>query len=212
MQKKIVICDDHTLFLSGIEELLLKFGNNYSINAFSDTNSCIDFINKNECVDVFICDLNIDNKDGFLLLDELRIKLQNTKIIILTAYYEDFLISKAKKLGINAFLKKETSPDELIKVIELDKAAAFYTNKNANERQTEYSHLDKNITSKYKISKQEKEIIKNIIDGKTSKEIGEFLFISKTTVDTHRKNIFKKLEISNSTSLIKFAHENNLLS
>ncbi len=211
MPKKIVICDDHVLFLSGIKELLLKFGVDYNINTFSDTETCKKFINDNE-VDVFICDLNIDDKDGFLLLDELKFKLQNTKIIILTAYFEDFLITKAKKLGINAFLKKETSPEELIKVIELDKKAAFYTNKNTNQRQNGYSNLDNIITNRYRLSKQEKEVIKNIIDGKTSKEIGDFLFISKTTVDTHRKNIFRKLQISNSASLIKFANENNLFS
>jgi DNA-binding CsgD family transcriptional regulator len=62
------------------------------------------------------------------------------------------------------------------------------------------------------LSKQEKEIIKLIIEGKKSKQIGEVLFISKTTVDTHRRNIHKKLEISNSSSLIKFAYENNLFS
>jgi DNA-binding NarL/FixJ family response regulator len=210
-QKKIVICDDHPLFLGGITSLLLKFGNNYSVNAFGNTSTCEVFLKAN-LVDVFICDLNINNKDGFSFLDDLKMELKNTKTIILTAYYEDFLIKKAKKLGIHAFLKKETTAEELIWVIESAMDLPFYTNGNGNKKQNEYSNIDQIVVSKYRISKQEKEIIRNIIDGKTSKEIADVLFISKTTVDTHRKNIFKKLEISNSTSLIKFANENNLFS
>jgi len=83
-----------------------------------------------QTADVFICDLNINHNDGFLLLEELKSQLKNTKTIILTAYYEDFLIQKAKKLGVDAFLKKETPAEELIEVIESGKSKEFYTNKN----------------------------------------------------------------------------------
>lgn len=209
MSKHIVICDDHLLFLNGISELLKKADSNYNISKFSDVHTCKAYIMANT-PDVFICDLNINNKDGFLLLEELKLQLRNTKKIILTAYYEDFLIQKAKKMGMNAFLKKETTAEELIRVIEgLDDK--FYVNGSGNKSVSVYSAIDNPVINKFRISKQEREVIRLIINGLTSKEIGETLFVSKTTVDTHRKNIFKKLEISNSSSLIKFAHENNLL-
>jgi DNA-binding NarL/FixJ family response regulator len=163
-------------------------------------------------VDVFICDLNIDNTDGFVLIEELKNELERTKIIILTAYFEDFLIQKAERLGINAFLRKETTAEELIRVIELQPNTPFYTNKNFKKTSNPFTLIDESVANKFRLSKQEKEIIKLIIEGKKSKQIGEVLFISKTTVDTHRRNIHKKLEISNSSSLIKFAYENNLFS
>jgi DNA-binding NarL/FixJ family response regulator len=210
MPKQIVICDDHLLFLNGISELLKNTGNNYNIFKFSDAHSCREHLLQN-FADVFICDLNISHFDGFLLLEELKSQLKDTKTIILTAYYEDFLIQKAKRLGVNAFLKKETPAEELISVIESNKSSAFYTNKHYKRADSVYSALDGPIVNKFRISKQEKEIIKLIIKGLTSKEIADVLFISKTTVTTHRKNIHRKLEISNSSSLIKFAHENNLL-
>jgi DNA-binding NarL/FixJ family response regulator len=211
MQKNIIICDDHILFLSGISEILKKFGNNYNIVTFSDSISCKTYIELNK-VDVFICDLNIDNTDGFALIDELKNELTHTKTVILTAYFEDFLIQKAEKLGINAFMKKESTAEELISVIESDFNAPFYTNKKVPKSVNYFTNKDESIVSKFRLSKQEKEIIKLIIDGKTSNEIAQLLSISKTTVDTHRKNINRKLEISNSSSLIKFAHENNLFS
>jgi len=210
MPKQIVICDDHLLFLNGISELLKNTGNNYHIFKFSDVHSCRQHLMQHTA-DVFICDLNINHNDGFLLLEELKSQLKNTKTIILTAYYEDFLIQKAKKLGVDAFLKKETPAEELIGIIESDKSKEFYTNKNYKQGNSVYSTMDNPIINKFRISKQEKEIIKLIIKGLTSKEIADVLFISITTVTTHRKNIHRKLEISNSSSLIKFAHENNLL-
>lgn len=210
MSKKIVICDDHLLFLNGIAELLKNTENDYYITKFSDAHACRQYLMHN-AADVFICDLNINHFDGFLLLEELRSQLKNTKTIILTAYYEDFLIQKAKKAGVDAFLKKETPADELINVIDSKKGNEFYTNKVNKSNVSVYSDIDKPIINKFRISRQEREIIKLIIKGLTSKEISNVLFIAKTTVDTHRKNIYKKLEISNSGTLIKFAHENNLL-
>jgi len=211
MSKNIVICDDHILFLNGLSEILNKFGVDYNVVTFNDSQSCKSYIQQNK-VDVFICDLNIDNVDGFVLIEELKEQLIDAKIIILTAYYEDFLIKKAQKLCINAFLKKETSSEELINVIELEKSFPFYTNKNSNNFINKFRVVDEAVINKFRLSNQEKEIIKYIVAGKTSKEISVALYISKNTVDTHRKNIHKKLELTNSSSLIKFANENNLFS
>ena len=195
--------------MSGLVEILQKFGNDYIVITFNNSDPCKSFIQENT-FDVFICDLNIDNVDGFVLIEELKENLKEVKVIILSAYYEDYLINKAEKMGIDAFLKKETTAEELISVIEMEPKSPFYTNKNDNRLSYDFLHKDQNIINKFKLSKQEKEIIKYIIEGKQSKEIASLMFISKNTVDTHRKNINKKLKITNSSSLIKFAHENNL--
>lgn len=211
MTKKIVICDDHILYAIGIAEILKQYGSHFQIEIFSAYETCKKYI-ENNTIDVFICDLNIYNRDGFELILDLKKHLTDTKIIILTAYFEDFLIKKAEKMGVNAFLKKETSADELYEVIELEKNAAFYINKNTKKEINSYTPLNELVIGKFILSKQEKEIIKLIIDGENSKGIAQKLFISKATVDTHRKNIHRKLKITNSSSLIKFAHENNLFS
>ena len=211
MPKNIVICDDHALFLSGLSEILNKFGADYNVVTFNDSQSCKSYVQQNK-VDVFICDLNIDNVDGFVLIEELKAELNGAKIIILTAYYENFLIKKAEKLGINAFLRKETTSDELINVIEFKNDFPFYTNKNNSISRNSFGSIDDSIGAKFRLSKQEKAIIKYICQGKTSKQIATILFITKNTVDTHRKNINRKLELSNTSTLIKFANENNLFS
>ena len=210
MHKKILICDDHLLFLNGLAEVLKKFGNGYDIQLFSDTESCQHYF-ATTAVDVFICDLNIDDRDGFQLIQEFKKVCPKAKVIILSAYFEEFIVNKAARLGVNAFLPKETPVEELIEVIE-SSTPNFYALTNSKKGETEFTQKDEAQLKKFSLSAQEKQIIRLIIEGKTSKDIANELFISKTTVDTHRKNINKKLEISNSSSLIKFAHENNLFS
>ena len=100
MQKTILVCDDHDLFLGGMAEILNKFGENYKIITFNNSVSCIKYIQQNK-VEVFICDLNIDHTDGFALIGNLKKELTQTKIIILTAYFEDFLIQKSEEFAQN---------------------------------------------------------------------------------------------------------------
>lgn len=210
-QKTIVICDDHVLFANGLAELLTKFGRNYNVVTYNNAVDCTAYFNSNTA-HVFICDLNIGNVDGFVLLKELKDKLIATKTIIISAYFEPYLIAKAETMGIHAFLKKETDIETLLHVIAQPINAPFYSNKETKKEHNYYTSKDLTTASKFRLSKQEIEIIKLIIDGKLSKEIADALHISKATVDTHRRNINKKLELSNSSSLIKFAHENNLFS
>lgn len=186
---------------------MLKHVKEYEVHLVHTSESCKQFLSE-QPVDVFICDLNIDSKDGFVLIEEAREFLKHTKVIILSAYFEDFLIRKAEKMKLAAFLKKESTCEELIRAIE-SQSGEFYT-KEAVSNPNGFTKIDGSFSNKFKLSNQEREIIKWIVKGKTSKEIAEILFISKLTVDTHRRNINRKLEITNSGSLIQFAYENHL--
>jgi two-component system, NarL family, nitrate/nitrite response regulator NarL len=208
--KNILICDDHALFSSGIVQILNRANKGYEIRTVTSSDECKIYLSKNQ-VDVFICDLNIDKQDGFVLLEEMKRYLENTFVIILSAYHEKYLIEKAEKLGVNAYLKKDTSADELLAVIELDRKSPFYYQKSLYELQNQFIDKDIQTVKKFHLTRQEKEIIKYVVDGKNSQEIGDTLFISKNTVDTHRRNIYRKLEVDSLGSLIKYAHENNLL-
>ena len=115
-------------------------------------------------------------------------------------------------MNLNAFLKKETTAEELITVIELERNSPFYTNKNSIRFTNDFLTKDESIINRFRLSNHEKQIIKYVIEGKKSKEIASLLSITKNTVDTHRRNINKKLEISNNSSLVKFVYENNLFS
>lgn len=209
LTKKILICDDHILFGNGIAEIINRSDIDSQVIVVNSSLKCAEQIRKHP-IDVLICDLNIDETDGFTLIESVKNYLLKTKIIILTAYYEDYLIEKARKAGIAAFLKKETTPDELLHVIEDTEINEFYFQK-IKSTNSDFKAYDAKFSKQFRLSKQEKEIIKLIVEGKSSIEISELLFISKTTVSTHRRNINRKLEIANVGSLIKLVHENNIL-
>lgn len=206
--KKILICDDHSLFVSGLSELLTNLG--YSVTVVSSSVDCIEALKENQ-FDVFLCDLNVDEKTGFEIYEQMKIFLKKTNSFLLTAYYEEFLILKAQKIGFSGFLTKETSIEDLILAIEMKIGDLFFSTLSPLSKNNLISGTKEFSIQKIKLSKQEREIIKWIVKGQTSKEIGMTLFISKTTVDTHRRNINRKLELNTIASLIQYAHENNLI-
>lgn len=207
---KILVCDDHTLFLSGLIQIFHKINPDLEILTLNNSEDCKIYLQKNR-VDIFFCDLNIDNSDGFTLLQELKVFLIETKVIILTAYYENYLIEKAQKMGVNAYLKKESSIDDLRYVIEMPLDALFYTNKKKYSTQNEFLSIDTSIAKKFLLTRQEKEIVKHIIKGETSQEIADKMCISKFTVETHRRNILRKLQLDSPKALIAYAYENDLM-
>lgn len=207
---KILICDDHQLFAKGVAEVLLSVNSDFQIDTVFSWEACLTVAAEKE-FDVFLCDLNINNRDGFELIEEMKPYLLSKKVIIISAYFEDFLIQKAKTRGINAFLKKDTTVEELVSVINKTLPMDFYTNQRIEFEEVKFGKNLIGISKKFNISRQEKEIIRLVVKGLQSKEIAEILNISKNTVDTHRKNINRKLEITNKTSLYQFAYENNLL-
>jgi DNA-binding NarL/FixJ family response regulator len=206
--KRILICDDHFIFTNGLSQLLKQANQTYEIESVNDSKSCEKML-ENQKFDVFFCDLNIDNQDGFSLISKMKNQLISTRTLIISAYCESFLIKKVQKAGIQGYLKKDSNLIDLIEAIESQEP--FYTNVSTfDQPKNDFSELDEKFQVKFKLSKQEKMIIKLVIAGNTSKEIGASLFISKSTVDTHRRNINRKLGVTNISSITKFVHENHL--
>jgi len=205
---KILICDDHALFGAGLKQLLTE--KQYEVIYVNNSDECVKLL-KTESFDIFLCDLNIDQTNGFDLIDSNRELLQKTQIFLITAYSEDYLIDKAEKKGFQGFLEKGASAEKLYEALNLPFGSPFYSSVKRKIVPHNFSEKNKFSPSKLLLSPQEKAIIKWVVFGMTSKEIGDKLFISKQTVDTHRRNINKKLEIQGIGSLIRFAHENNLV-
>jgi two-component system nitrate/nitrite response regulator NarL len=192
----ILICDDHQLFSQGLKEVIKQHIPDAYVTITDNVTQCIEVLNK-ENIDVFICDIKIGNSSGLVLIEQQINLLSSTTIIVLSGLYEDYLLRKAQLIGVHYFLKKEASVNELLLAIQGEQAIRLNV---IAKRETEFNASDF-------LSKKEKEIIKLIIEGFQSKEIAEMLFISKTTVDTHRRNIHRKLNTANSGDLIRLVYE-----
>ncbi len=195
-QTSILICDDHQLFSQGLKEVIKQHIPDAFVTITDNALQCIEVLNK-ENIDIFICDIKIGNHSGLVLIEQNIGLLKSTTIIVLSGLYEDYLLRKAQLIGAHYFLKKEASVSELLKAIQGKQSIRLNV---ISKRDNEFNATDF-------LSKKEKEIIKLIIEGFQSKEIAEMLFISKTTVDTHRRNIHRKLNTANSGDLIRLVYE-----
>lgn len=210
MKKTIVLCDDHILFLEGLKNLISSEGTYEVAASFSNHIKCIEYVKQNP-PNIFICDLNLESADGFEIMSSLKEYLENTLTIILTAYHEDFLVDKARKSGINCYVSKTATKEQFFEIFQRQPSDKFYADPSLKVNVKEFSERDGIFKNKFKLSPKEIEIVKLVVKGKTSQEIGDALFVSRFTIETHRRNIGKKLGITGITSLIQFARENNLL-
>jgi DNA-binding NarL/FixJ family response regulator len=202
MSKSFVVCDDHPLINDAIELFFSQKG--FTCLAKINTNQdLINFFNCNSA-DLLICDLNIDKDNTFETLQFIRTINPDIFIVIFSAYSDRIFIQKAKTLCVNMYISKSTELSELFSMISFNKKS-FFTNTVLIENNEISDDLN---TEKIKISEQEKKIISLILAGKTSEKIAEELFLSKYTVDTHRKNINRKLNVS---GIVQLQEKINLL-
>ena len=205
----IVITDDHKLFAQGLANILAET-EEFNIKAiFNDGRSTIDYLS-NQSADIAIIDLNMPHFDGKSTIKKMNEKNINIKKLVLTMYADEKLIKDCIELGIDAYLLKDTEPDILIDVI------TKVVNNQYQLNAEQVKHINNEIifkddfVNKFKLSKREIEVIKLIVNGYTNVKIADKLFLSTFTVDTHRKNILQKLEISNTAELVKIALEQNI--
>lgn len=199
---KIVICEDHPMYSEG---LINAFKHKYDIRrVFKDGQSVIRFFTENnEVIDLLVLDLNIPIKNGFEVIQHLRESGSKTKILILSMHDDKYLIDKVKKLGANAFCNKNISNIELFKVINnLGKDRSFVHTPLEN-----VNKLYVSVIKDVQLTKKENEIITQVVDGKSSKEIASLLNVSTNTINYHKKNVYKKLDINTSLELIKYYYD-----
>ena len=115
----------------------------------------------------------------------------------MSMYSEKSIIKEAFLKNADGYLSKNCSIDDIKKAVK----NSFSSSKTKNLFINEIFETSDNFSSKYKLTKREKEIIKNILDQKSNSEIGDTLSISKRTVETHRKNIMLKLGVKNSIGI-----------
>lgn len=208
--RKVFVCDDHMIVVEGIE-LLFKNSSQYTL--VGQTSNGKELLEKLEISkpDILLLDLNLKDSDGFSLLAEIRKRDTELKVIILTMYQDDLLIQRAQKEGANGYLPKSASNKELLEALECVYSQSFYLSRTLKSEMDQRREFRDHFANKMKLTRREAELIPLLASGKSSNAIARELNVSAHTIDTHRKNIFKKLKINNIIELVNFAHENKLL-
>lgn len=192
MQKiKTIIVDDHNIFLEGISSMLLNDEDVEIIKTFNIASEALFFLKNNE-IDLLISDISMPEINGPELIEKSKKIQPNLKTLFISMYHE------LKNFDlIDGYILKDSTFEEVKIAIH----TIFYQNK----RYISPSIPDYPINSEevFILSKREKEIIDLISKEFSTLEIAEKLFISKHTVEAHRKNIFSKLQVKNIAGLIK---------
>jgi DNA-binding NarL/FixJ family response regulator len=143
------------------------------------------------------------------VVNELIEYTANIKILVISMYDDKLLIDKCQKLGVHAYCSKHIANSELLKIIDNLKDGQFIVDKGIKEKLRNYSteSSKENFEKKVKLTNREMELIPFFIDGLTSKDISEKLCVSIFTISSHKKNIYKKLNISSTAELVKFYYE-----
>ncbi|MFD2201528.1 response regulator [Shivajiella indica] len=204
---KVFLVDDHAILLDGIKSLLSK---EESIQVIGEANTGEDAIHfiKTNIVDILITDFNLPGMDGLSLLRLVKKISPDTKIIVLSMHDETHLVKEILKEGVQGYVLKNDSHKELIDAIKAVGNGKVYLSHDINKiiiNNLQFPEDEKLLTDR------EREILKLIAKEYSNKQIAEELFISERTVETHRKNIFKKTKTGSLVGLIKFAYANNLI-
>ncbi|WP_448912944.1 response regulator [Gemella sp.] len=204
---KILLIDDHKLIKLGIKVLL---EDNEEFSVIDDCASKKEFLEKisNYSYDLFICDISLPDGSGYDILEIIKEKKLNTKVIILSMHEDKSYMKKAFKLGASGYVTKSTAHEEILKAID---KVIFKNDIYLNEKYAtifyELFKEDKEI----ELSEREKEVGRYIVEGYTLTDIGEKLFLSVKTVDTYKKRLMEKTNTKKRSELVEYLKSNLIL-
>jgi DNA-binding NarL/FixJ family response regulator len=206
---RIALADDHKLFAKGIESLLEE-EEDFSIRGlFFNGKDLVDFVSL-KSVDLVLTDMNMPGMDGLEVIQAITAIAPKVKIIVLSMYDEKLIFDKCIKAGAHAYMLKDSDPDELIYTIREVYEGTFISDYRKILNEAQFNLLPDYFGEKFRLSKREVQIIKKILAGKTNREIAEDLALSHHTVESHRKKIHQKLNVSSVAELISRALEMRL--
>lgn len=207
---KIVLVDDHKLLRTGLKNILEQKSNMVVIGEASDGREAIKIVETLQ-PDVLVIDVAMPGLNGIEAAKQIHKNNPNVKIIGLSMHSGKQFIQGMFKAGAYGYLLKDGDSDELITAISSVINNKKYLSKEINQEFLMLINKGEAI-EKAVLSSREKEVLQLIAEGKSSKEIGEILFLSPKTIDVHRNNIMKKIELYTIPELTKYAIQKGLTS
>ncbi len=214
MQKvKLLLVDDHQMLIDGIKALLTD-QDQFQIVAEATRASDALQILENQSIDIVITDINMPEMSGIELARRIKASKPEVKILTLSMFSEKQTIREMIDAGVSGYILKNTGKEELIESLcKIASGGIYFGDDVTSEmmRAMTEPHSPPDGTSEIRLTIREKEILKLIAKEYSNIQIAEALFISERTVETHRKNIFRKTKTKSIVGLIKYAYENNLI-
>jgi two-component system response regulator NreC len=212
-KKSIILADDHEIFLDSLTSMLTSEENLEVSVRVNNGKELVKAVQETR-TDLCIVDMDMPEMNGMQASEVLLKLYPDLKILILTMHKEKSLIKKMISLGVRGYLLKTCDKEEFIFAINRILKGKNHFSEEVIETMTNEdkveTKLSPDLTKLAALSNREKEIICLLCNGLSNKQIAEKIFISPKTVDNHRTNIMRKLEVNNIVGLIRFAIKHGL--
>ena len=202
---RVILADDHTLFRSGVKRILEEVPGIQVMGEAADGLQLLTLL-KEMTPDLVILDISMPKMRGLEAIQEIKAAYPQVQVLILTMHKNAEYLSYALGAGAAGFLLKQDADPELMEAIAAIRQGKTYLSPAISEVVPDLIRRQKpDGTPKDLLTHREREILKLLVEGKSSREIGELLYISLRTVQNHRANIMKKLKVRGITDLVKYA-------
>lgn len=214
---KIILADDHVLIRNGIKSMLEQVEDIEVVGEANNGSEALDQIHHLH-PDLAILDIRMPAPTGLEIAATLTQDKSSTKALILSMHDSDDYVLQAVQAGAYGYLLKDIDKNEFIKAIKQVQSGHKYFSGTVSAILAEHllSRQQPSVTktekyNKYDLTRREKEILKLVVEGKQNKKIAEILGKSVRTIETHRFNIMKKLDVKNAIDMVNKTVKENLL-
>ena len=210
-----MIVDDHQIVVDGLKALIDGLEGYEVVGYANNGREALDYVDVFK-PEIVLMDIDMPGMNGLVTTERLQKSHPDTRIIILSLHLEKAVIKHAISLGASGYVPKNADQEEVIRALDTVQKGGKYFSGEVTIALSESSSgpsatAGTDAEQLASLSEREIEILKGIAEGKSSKEIGEELFISPRTVDTHRTNIMRKLDTNKVAGLIRFAMRNGIV-
>jgi two-component system response regulator NreC len=203
---KVLLCDDHTLFREGVKAILNRDSGIEVIGEADNGRECVSKAHHLH-PDVILMDVAMPDLNGFEATRRIRKAERRAKVLILTMYEEEDVIARCLDAGASGYVLKDAPVAHLVHAIDVVHKGGQYLSPRALKKVVKQyvKGMQGSATSYDLLSDREREILQLLADGLSLKEIAVRLKLSVKTVDAHKYNLMRKLDLHDRSQLIKYA-------
>ncbi len=214
MKRKIgvLVCDDHAIFRDGVKSILNQVPGIAVIGEAADGRQAV-ALSRRLRPDVVLMDISMPGLKGFDATRLIKKACPATDVLILTVYDDEELVARCLQAGASGYILKDSPPAQLVYAIQtVSKGEQYLSPRALKAVVTQFAQASDHVRSSYDLlSDREREVLMLLADGASLKEVATRLNLSVKTVDTHKYNLMRKLDIHDRAELIRYALRKKLV-